>query len=143
MVYMGIVILVLLITGFVWAESERISAYEAILDGYWEAPLGFCNKSDLKSAQAYFNGDSVYFLMEDADGILLNKCCGMRKRPAWITNATSGDIEFNVEFDDDIDPLPKRAVMRINLKNGLVGLFQKDTLLLEMFKNNKMTGGVL
>jgi hypothetical protein len=138
-----VVILIIVVIIFIYGEYARISVYDDLLDGYWEAPASFCAKSDLKSAQMYINGDSVYILMEDVDGVLLNKCCGINKRPRWSSNIITEDVEYKLDFDESVEPLPKTSTMKVNLKNGLMGIFKSDTLMLELFKNNKLTSGVI
>lgn len=126
------------------SEREKHSIYDDLLDGYWEAPLTFCSKSDLKSAQIYFQDKTAYILVEDADKVLINKCIGFQKHPCWTTNIRETEsLEYEIEFDESIDPLPIKSRMRISLKNGLLGLFVDDTLYLELFKNNKASNGII
>lgn len=139
-----IVAILIVIIIIINSEREKHNIWDELLDGYWEAPLSFCTKSGLKSAQIYFQNDTAYLLVEDYEKVLLNKCIGFSKSPCWLYNLRDTEaLEYDIEFDESIDPLPTRSKMRVSLKTGLLGLFVDDTLYLEMFKNNKATNGII
>lgn len=138
------VILIIIIVFFLNSEREKHDMYDDLLDGYWEAPMTFCAKSGLKSAQIYFRESTAYLLVEDEDKVLLNKCIGFDKSRRYVDNVRTTDaVEYDITFDESVDPLPKQSRMRVSLKSGLLGLFVDNTLFLEMFKNNKATSGII
>jgi hypothetical protein len=140
----SVVTIISLILIFATYEYQKYSMYDHMLNGYWEASATFCNKSEIKSAQAFFNDDNVYFIIEGYNGVLLNKCLEFTRSPDVATNVFKSDnIEYAMEFDDDVDPLPRECRMVMSLTNGLLGFYVDETLYMELYKNNKLTVGTL
>ncbi len=141
------VISVIVVCVFV-VTTNRQQLYLEFIDGYWEASHTFCRRSGLNSAQLLFNTTdidsaesmSVYLLVENSDGkIITNRLAECTLSNRYFGNLACDDPEFTLQFDEDTDvaPLPQRSTLKINIRDGMMGIFNDDTLYLELYKNNR------
>lgn len=115
-----------------------------ILEGYWEAPVRFCESSSLKSAQVYLQNGKMYILMDsNQDGIVVNKTVDVEISPIWWSSSGEQTLEFSLNVMDDITPLPSTMTMRLNPAGGMLGMYKDDILYLELYKDSKATCQVL
>lgn len=126
------------------SEYQKYSAFNCLLDGYWESSLGFCQRSGIQSAHLYIKDGQAYFLIDKGDAVILNKCVTFDTSCSVFKNlCETDDVEYEYMADQDIDPIPQSGTLKINMRNGLMGLFKNDTLYMELYKNNKASSGVM
>lgn len=140
----SLLIVAIIVVIAITSNCNRSTHCIDILDGYWEAPVKFCNKAGIKSAQVYFNPktNQIYFLMEGEDSIMLNKCVKFETQQN-LSSMAKDYIEYTFKTDEEIDPLPQEMTLRVNPVAGFVGFHDKGTLHLELYKNNKASNGII
>lgn len=128
------------------SESQKLDMYDQLLEGHWVAPLAFCTKSGINSARMHFGPDceTMYILIEDSEGaIILNKCPRVTRSACHTRNIGDECVEYEIEFDEQVAPLPQQGQLRVNMRNGMMGIFADDVLYMEAFKDNQATAGVV
>ena len=134
-----IALVLVVIVYFVAIEHEAHAVHRKFIEGYWDASATFCERSGIESAQVYFRDDTVYLLLDEGDHIVLKKCVDVAFTPVWWGDCVS----WRVKFAEEVDPLPQECELRLDPERGMIGLFQDETLYLELFKNTKATAGVV
>lgn len=130
------VILMLVIVMYTRVHTRHEITRE-FLNGYWEASKTFCAKSGLEQAQIYLKADKAYLLLDEGDRIVLNKCVDISLSPDMFNDT------WRLEFAEPVDPLPQSCDLRVDMANGMLGVFCDDTLYLEAYKDNRATANVV
>ena len=115
---------------------------KCVLGGFWSAPTQFCMKSGLKDANVLINPDdsTMFIVMNNCDGIILSKIVGY----SLSGNGFSENMEGVLTFDEPVLPLPDSCNVKINVNEGMMGLYDNDDkVLMVLYKDNKSTAGVL
>lgn len=123
-------------------EIKEHSVHRHFIDGYWDASQAFCERSGVESTQAYFREGKVYLLIDEGDRVVLNKCVDVSLSPVWW-GGEGAESRWTISFSEPVDPLPQRCELRLDPKKGMIGLFDGETLYLELFKNSKASSGVI
>jgi hypothetical protein len=124
-------------------ESKEHSVHQHFLEGYWDASQAFCERSGIESAQVYFRDGKAYVLIDEGERVILNKCVGVTMSACWWGGEGEGDSRWTIAFSEPVDPLPQQGELRLDLRRGMIGLFEAETLYLELFKNSKASAGVV
>jgi hypothetical protein len=133
--FAGAILILVVIVYYLASEHAAHGVYRKFIEGYWDASAAFCERSGIESAQAYFRDGKVYLLIAESDHIALNKCVDVSLSPTWWSDS------WHVTFGEDVAPLPQECELRLD--GTMMGLFQDDTLYLELFKNSKASAGVV
>jgi hypothetical protein len=138
LIFLCLVIIVLIMLIF----DKYYRMRKCILGGFWSAPAQFCMQSGLKDASVLINPDdgTMFVIMSNCDGIVLSKIVGYH----LSGNGFSETIEGVLTFDESMKPLPDSCNVKINVNDGMMGLYDDDNnVVMVLYKDNKSTAGIV
>ena len=120
-----------------FAKRNSIS-FEAATDEVTEA----LRRQILKQHAWVINkeNNSMYMFMEKEDFIMINQVV-----PFQLSSA-SGSLtskEYKITFEEEVSPIPKSCNMRVGLGDGMLSLYDGDTIYLTVYKDSMATSNTV
>ena len=135
------VIMIIAYTQYNSRYGDNSSLY-VFMNGYWKASQKYCMDSGIKSAALWINkeNNSMYMFMEKEDFIMINQVV-----PFQLSSA-SGSLtskEYKITFEEEVSPIPKSCNMRVGLGDGMLSLYDGDTIYLTVYKDSMATSNTV
>lgn len=124
-----VIIIILIFAAAAYRYNKKM------MNGYWEAPDRFCTSSGIQSAQMYITDDTAYLYITTPTETICNGVINISITP------TPYGWKFHIK-DGCETPFPKSLSMKFIPESGMIGLYEGQTLYLELYKDSKATAGV-